>query len=238
MRALFACVLMTAALAAPRPAAASTFDDECHAAMAPYYAALLTSARGDADGTLRHLVALKGRWARVQALPAAERPAWTTQASGSLLDLVASRIEGARARTVARNIVGAHAELESIRALLRDARARAGIRTFDDAVTDFHEAMERLTGRAGLHNEIALNADDYSAIEAHVERVAEAWAEINRTAGPVKTATAWPGISGSTGTILAKLRTATSAKDMGTTQLASEELKARYFDLLAVLARG
>jgi uncharacterized damage-inducible protein DinB len=238
MKSFFLFTAMAAALAMPSPASAGTFDDECHAAMAPYYAALLTSARADVDGTLRHLVVLKSRWTRVQAVPASERPAWAAEAPGTLPDVVASRIEAARTAAVARDSVAAHAALESIRALLRDARARAGVRTFDDAVTDYHEAMERLTGRAGLHNEIALNADDYSAIEGHVARANAMWAEITRSAGAVKASAAWPRISGSTESVLAKLRTASSAKDMAATQLASEELKARYFDLVAVLARG
>lgn len=238
MKHLFAFVMLAAVLTAPRPAAASGFDEQCRAAMAPYYAALLTSAHGDTDGTLRHLVVLRGRWTSLAGIAVAERPAWATQPSGSLLDIVGSRIDAARAKSVARNIVAAHAELESIRALLRDARTRAGVRTFDDAVTDYHEAMERLTGRAGLHNEIALNADDYAAIETQVGRAAAAWGEIQSAAGARKGAGAWPGLSGATEKELAILRTAASARDMVATQTAAEGLKARYFDLLAVLARG
>lgn len=231
---LLGALLFLAIAAAPRPVAASTFDEQCRAAMAPYYASLLTSGRNDADGTLRHLIVLRGRWATLQQIPASERPRWAQ----GVPELITSRIEAARARTVARNMVGAHAELESIRSLLRDARARAGIRTFDDALTDYHEAMERLTGRAGLHNEIALNADDYAAIQSHVARAAAVWTEMQASAGSANNARAWPRIVDATVQDLSRLRAATSAKDMAATQVAAEELKARYFELLAVLARG
>ncbi len=230
--------MLVAALVAPRPSAAGAFDDQCRAAMAPYYAALLSSARGDVDGTLRHLVALRGRWANLQHLPESERPGWTSQPSGPVLDAVASRIEAARTRTVARQMVAAHADLEAIRAILRDARATAGVRTFDDAVTDYHEAMERLTGRAGLNNEIALNADDYAAIQTQVERAATAWAELESKAGALKDAGAWIGLAGATAQALARLRTATGARNMDETQTAAEDLKTRYFALLSVLGRA
>ena len=237
MRLLFALATI-AAVVAPLPAEARTFDDQCRAAMAPYYAALLTSARGDVDGTLRHLVALRGRWDNLRRVPEAERPAWASSRSGSVLEAVAVRIEAARVRTVARQIVAAHADLESVRALLRDARAAAGVRTFDDAVTDYHEAMERLTGRTGSHNEIALNADDYAAIQTQVERAATAWAELESSAGGLKDARGWPVLSQATGRDLARLRTATAARNMGETQTAADELKARYIELLTVLGRG
>ena len=231
----FLILVFAAALAAPRLAAAADgFDERCRAAMAPYYAALLTSARGDAEGTIRHVVVLRARWTNLQGVPLAGRPAW----AGSVLDTIASRIEAARQKARGRDSVGAHAELEGIRALLRDARAHAGVRTFDDAVTDYHEAMERLTGRAGLHNEIALNAGDYAAIQEQVARAAVAWAEIQSSAGAAKGASAWPALSGATDKTLGTLRSATSARDMGATQVAAEALRARYFELLAILARA
>ena len=240
MKRLFTLLIFAAALAAPRLAAADGFDERCHAAMAPYYAALLTSARRDTEGTLRHLVVLHARWSNLQRVAVADWPRWATQPSGagSLVETIASKIDGARLKTTGRDIVGAHAELESIRALLRDARARVGARTFDDAVTDYHEAMERLTGRTGLHNEIALNADDYAAIQEQVARAAAAWAEIQSAAGAAKSASGWPGLSGATEKALGLLRSATSARDMGATQTAAEALKARYFELLAILARA
>ena len=238
MNHLFALVIAAAALVVPRPAAADAFDERCRAAMVPYYAALLRSARGDSEGTLRHLVVLRARWETLQGTAVAERPAWATRPPGSLLDTVASKIEAARQKSAAREIVAAHAQLESIRALLRDARAHAGVRTFDDAVTDYHEAMERLTGRAGLHNEIALNSDDYAAIEEQVARAAAAWAEIEAAAGPAKGRSGWVALSGTTAKSLLALRTAASARDMDATQTAAEGLRERYFDLLAVLARG
>ncbi|HEX6973414.1 MAG TPA: hypothetical protein VF147_03380 [Vicinamibacterales bacterium] len=231
MRQVLAIAVLAAAIVRPA-AAAATFDDQVRAAMAPYYASLLTSARNDGEGTLRHIVALRARWSNVQQVT--DRPAWAKD----VVDVVTTRIEAARTRTLARDVVGAHAQLESIRAMLRDARARAGLRTFDDAVTDFHEAMERLTGRAGLHNEIALNADDYAAIEAHVAKAAAAWAEMQATAGSAHATAAWPKIADATARDFSKLRAATTAKDMDATQVAAEELKARYFDLPAVLARS
>jgi hypothetical protein len=228
-------LLLTVVLLAPRPAtAADPFDQHLRAAMAPYYAALLTSARGDGEGTLRHLVVLRARWASVQGVPASARPAWAAQ---PVLDGVATRLDRARKTSTSGQIARAHGDLESIRALLRDARRRAGVRTFDDAVTDYHEALERLTGRTGLHNEIELNADDYTAIQEQVARAASVWTEIAAGRTPAGNGN-WAGLSGATEKALGVLRIATASRDMDATQTAAETLKARYFDLLAILARA
>ena len=59
-----ALILLVAAVVACMPASArgnASDIDVCRSAMAPYYAALLASARGDADGTLRHVLILKAR---------------------------------------------------------------------------------------------------------------------------------------------------------------------------------
>ena len=240
MRRLVILTTLAVALAGARPAAGGSqgFDERCRAAMAPYYAALLASARGDGEGTLRHLIVLRARWTNVQE--AGDLPAWARDtASGQpVLAAVSARIDAARRRATARDVIGAHSDLESIRALLRDSRARAGVRTFDDAVSDYHEALERLSGRAGLHHEISLNADDYAAIQDQAARAAAAWAEIASSPGRATKGGGWPALSQSTEHIMATLRAAASARDMDATQIAAEALKTRYFELLALLARS
>ena len=47
-----------------------------------------------------------------------------------------------------------HAQLESIRLALREIDARHHRSSVDDALTDFHDAMERMIGHVAGVNEI------------------------------------------------------------------------------------
>jgi len=222
-----------AILSAGWPSAApQTFDDACHAAMPAYYAALLTSARGDGDGTTRHLLVLGTHWKDLSGR--SDAPAWAKQTSGgqTVIAAVQARIDGARQRTLARDVHRAHEELEAIRAILRDARARHGARTFDDEVTDYHEAMERLASRVGLHNEITLTAEDYVAIADQAVRARNAWAAV------AKSVSGWSSAAVQTSTLLSTVQKAASTRDLDGTQRAAESLKSSYFDLLGVLSKG
>jgi len=237
---LLAVVLVTPAVAPGFPAGADTLDTACRAAMATYYAALLASVHADSDGTLRDLVLLRSKWEEVARVSQSGGPGWVRDVTGgqSPVSAVRGLIERARQCTVARDIAGAHAELEGIRVVLRDARARHGVRTFDDALTDYHDAMERLTSRVGLRNEIVLNADDYVAIREQTARARAAWAEIGAVAGPVTMLPGWRDVVARTATALATLERAAKAQDAAAAQATAGALKTHYFELLKVLSRG
>ncbi len=233
-------LLMTPSTALAHPAGADTFDSACRGAMASYYAALLTSVHGDSEATLRQIVLLTARWEEVARLSRSGGPGWSQDVAAGQSPVVAvtAMIERARQRTIARDIADAHAELEGIRVVLRDARARHGVRTFDDALTDYHDAMERLTSRVGLRNEIVLSADDYGAIREQTVRARAAWAEISAVADPVTTLPGWRDVVTRTSTALTRLEKSATAQDAAAAQGTAAELKTLYFELLNILSRG
>ena len=232
-------VLMAPATAPAYPSGTDTFDAACHAAMASYYAALLTTAHGDSEAALRRLVLLRARWEEVARLSRSRGPDWTQDATTgqSPVAAVTAMLDRARQRTSAGDIAGAHAELEGIRVVLRDARAHHGVRTFDDVLTDYHDAMERLTSRVGLRNEIVLNSEDYSAIREQTARAGAAWTEINTVTDPVKMLPGWREVAARTTMALATLQKAATAQDAAVAQETAVALKTHYFELLRILSR-
>jgi len=233
-------VLRAPANAHSYPATTDAFDATCRAAMARYYAALLTSVHGDSEATLRQLLLLRARWEEVARLSKSGGPEWTQDATAGQAPVAAvtAMIERARQRTAAGDVAGAHAELEGIRAVLRDVRARHGVRTFDDVLTDYHDAMERLTSRVGLRNEIALDAGDYGAIREQTSRAGAAWTEMKTIAGPVNKRPGWDDMATRTTAALATLQKAAAAQDAAAAQGAAAALKTHYFELLRILSRG
>ena len=230
-------IVIAALLLAPlRLQAASPADAACQAAMAPYYAALLTSARGDGDGTVRHLIVLTATWDEVVRRAGADAPPWLRETPGGqpIAAAVSARIEAAR-RHLPRDAAAAHGELEAIRRLLRDARTTHNARTLDDGVTDYHEAMERLAGRVGESNEVSLSASDFAAIKDDAARARAAWSGVE--ADLQKAVPASAEVAAATRTLLGQIASAADARDAGTSQRVAHELKARYFDLLALLSR-
>jgi hypothetical protein len=228
---------LVAALVAGLPAlAAPDTDALCRSAMAPYYAALLASARGDAEGTLRHLILLEAQWDAVTRRSGPDAPEWLRDATaGRPVGMTVAATIGSARRHLPLDVSGAHAELEGIRALLRDARTRHGARTADDAVTDYHEAMERLSSHIGLSNEITLTPKDFTAIGLDVGRARLAWAKVElfpELAGP---SSGWS--AGATARVLGTIAEAAERRDATAVQQASRTLKSRYFDLLSVLSR-
>lgn len=237
----YAPILLVAALVAYMPAQArgnaSDIDAACRSAMAPYYAALLASARGDADGTLRQLLILKARWNEVTRRPGPDVPMWLgDSATGpSVGAAVGAKIDAVRHR-LPQDVSGAHSELEAIRVLLRDARTRHGARTVDDAVTDYHEAMERLSSHIGVPNEIALTANDFAAIRGDVERAQSMWTKVESFPELAKPVAGWNGVAAATTSVLGTIAKAAERHDATTVQQASHALKNRYFDLLSILS--
>lgn len=215
------------------------FDAELRPAMASYYAALLASAHGNAEATLRHLVLLRSRWE--QLARAAERqdsPAWfRSEVRGlPLWSAVASKIEVAR-RQLPRNVTGAHAELEAVRLLLRDARGRHDARNFDDALTEYHDAMERVLSLAGGRNEIALTEGDFGGIGEAIKRAESAWSAVGSSRGAPKHMADWKDIAAGTSSALRGAAESAKRQDAAAMQHASEDLRNRYDDLLKLLSR-
>jgi hypothetical protein len=215
---------------------ASSFDAACRAVMPPYYAALLASARGNGEATLRQVVILESRWQTLLRLSASDVPAWLhdTVHGQQVAAYIAAKIESARGR-LPRDVSAAHMELEGVRAVLRDARTRHGARTLDDAITDYHEAMERLFSHAGLENEITLTSGDFTIIRDDVRAARSAWTRATASNG-------LPAAPGSTSvtaitTLLTRIGRAADADDAAVLQRTTRELKEAYFDLLAALAR-
>ena len=230
-------VVLLAWLPIPAPENAAATDAACRSAMAPYYAALLASARGDGDGTLRQLLLLKSRWAEVARRSGSDAPAWLrdTAAGPPVGAAVGAKIDSAL-RHLPRDIPAAHADLETIRALLRDARTRHGARSVDDAVTEYHEAVERLTSHIGLSNEMALTAKDFTAIGEDVDAARSIWAKVESSA-ELTPLPGWRDAADATTRVLGAIAEATGRRDTAAVQQASQILKNRYFDLLSALSR-
>ncbi|HSL22402.1 MAG TPA: hypothetical protein VK886_12770 [Vicinamibacterales bacterium] len=215
------------------------FDAELRLSMASYYAALLASAHGNAEATLRHLVLFRSRWEQLaRGGSRQDSPAWfgADVRGEPIWAAVASKIEVAR-RQLPRNVTGAHAELEAIRLLLRDARARHGALGFDDALTEYHDAMERVLSLAGGRNEIALTASDFGVLGGAIKRAEAGWSAVESSRGAPKGLADWKDIAAGTASALRAAAESAKRQDAAAVQHASEDLRNRYDDLLRILSR-
>ena len=170
-------------LVVPVIAASEASDAAYRSAMGSYYAALLASARGDADGPVRHVMLLKSRWETVVRLSDSDAPPPLRGDPGwrAAVSKVAAQADLARQLASKRDTGGAHSELEAIRTILHDARTKSGVRMFDDDLTEYHEAIERLSGLVGTRNEFRLKAEDFGAISQQTERARRAWTAAARS---------------------------------------------------------
>lgn len=232
-------ILSVALATQARAGSTQAFDTAYRAAMTSYYAALLASGDGDAEATRRHVLLFKARWDAVTR-ESASGPAWVMDITTgqSPVAEVAARIDDIQQRAASRDMSAVHLDLEGVRVLLRDARARHGVRILDDALTDYHDTMERLTSRVGLRNEIILRAADYDAIQNLADRAQAYWREIEALAGPFQMLPGWPEAVTGTRDDLATLQQSATAQDGEATQAAGAELKAHYHQLIRALSRG
>jgi hypothetical protein len=95
--------------------------------------------------------------------------------------------------------------------------------------------LERLSSHVGESNEIALTPSDFTSIKEDAAHTRATWDPLQR-----ELQQAVPGardVAAATSTLLAKIAGAADARDATTCQNAARELKARYFDLLSLLAR-
>jgi len=90
-----------------------------------------------------------------------------------------------------RDVASAHAELETIRSSFRELRGRHNALTFDDHMTDYHEAIERMLGHVAGRNEIRLTDKDYADAEEDLRSAQAAWQIVQRSAGPMAGQPAW-----------------------------------------------
>ncbi len=159
-------------------------------AMAPYYAALIASHRGDGESTQRHLTILAARWAQVEQETPPEAlsrdPAWP-----AALARIRTILARTQALVRARQLAAAHLELEALRLVLRDVRGRHNLLVFDDYLTDYHEALERIAVRASMQNEIVLAAADYAELEKDLARARSGWDTVEREAGALAATPGW-----------------------------------------------
>ena len=199
------------ALLAAAPAADSTQAIE--RAMGPYYAALVASSRGSIDATSRHLLVFASRWdvAKREARTSPPRAIGQDPAWPAVLDQVEAAIARAREMVRLHDVAGAHAELETIRLAIREIRARHAALTFDDHLTDYHEAVERLLGHVAGRNEIRLTAKDFAEAGEDLQAARAAWQAVQASAGSMAGQAAWSQASRDAATALEDARKAIAA---------------------------
>jgi uncharacterized protein YukE len=209
-------------------------------ALGPYYAALVSSARGNTDATSRHLLLFASRWetasreARTSPPRAIEQdPAWP-----ALLDEVTAVIRRARQLVRQQDVASAHAELEGIRSAIRDIHARHNALTFDDHMTDYHEAMERIIGHVAGRNEIRLTARDFADAEEDLQAAIAAWQMVQASAGPLSGNADWKAAAHEAAVALDQVRRALGAGNATASSLAAERMKTTYYDLLMAVSRA
>ncbi len=233
--------LLIAAVAATLVAAAfvvrADFQSAMNAAMAPYYAALIASERGDAESTQRNLAMLAARWDQVarEEPPAALKadPEWRVA-----LETGAAIITRCQALVRARNLAKLHLELEGLRLVLRQVRGQHDLLVLDDYLTDYHESMERVHVRASMQNEIVLADADYAEMTKDLSRAKSLWAIVERDAGTIASTPGWLDAARRLGAAHAELDHLLVRKDPAAIARAAGRLTDAYHDLLGALSRA
>jgi hypothetical protein len=219
-------------------AGSGDFASSLTAAMTPYYGALVASARNDGESTQRHLVIFRARWAEVKQAQDSAPEALTNDPEWQP---TIARIDGfvARAEALvhARNLHDAHREIEGVRLALHAVRARHGLETLDDRLTEYHESMERIVTRASMYNEIVLADADYAELTKDLARAGEQWAVMVRSAGPLTDDPAWQEAARRSMEAQAELARLIAARDEAAISHAADTMKNAYLDLLDVMAR-
>jgi hypothetical protein len=207
--------------------------------MAPYYAALVASARGNIDATSRHLLLFASRWEAAaregRAAPPrsyGQDPSWP-----SLLDEVTATIGRAHELLRLRDVASVHAELESIRSAFRELRERYHVLTFDDHLTDYHEAIERMLGHVAGRNEIRLTAKDYADADEDLRAARGAWQLVQATAGSLSSQPGWASAAREASASLAEATRALASRNATAAGRAAEQVKSTYYDLLLAVSK-
>jgi hypothetical protein len=209
-------------------------------AMSPYYAALVASARGNIDATSRNLLLFASRWEQAAREARTAPPASVGQDSAwpAVLDEVTAAIGRARDLVRLRDVASVHAELETIRSAFRDLRGRHNALTFDDYLTDYHEAIERMLGHVAGRNEIRLTAKDYADAEEDLRSAESAWQLVRRSAGAMTSQPGWVAAAKESTAALAEAARAIGAKNATAAGRAAEQVKTTYYDMLLAVAKA
>jgi len=220
------------------PGRAADFAADLSAAMTPYYGALVSSARGDAESTQRNLVLFEAQWRKTVGetgtAPASLTgdPQWTT-----MIEKVDGFIARAQQLLHARDVHAAHIEIEGVRLTLYRMRHRHGLETLDDRLTEYHESMERIVTRASMYNEIILNDADYAEMARDLGRANALWPRVEVEAGAITQDPAWKAAASRSAIARDELARLIAARDDAGVTGAAAEMKAAYLDLLSVMAR-
>jgi hypothetical protein len=208
-------------------------------AMGPYYAALVASSRGNTDATSRHLLLFASRWDSAVREARSAPPKAIGQDPGwpSVLDEVTAAIARARELVRARDVASAHAELETIRTAFREIRGRHGALTFDDHLTDYHEAIERMLGHMAGRNEIRLTARDYADAEEDLHAAQTAWRLVQANAGGMAGQPGWVAAAKQADAALTDAGRALANRNATTAGLTAERVKSTYYDLLLAVSK-
>jgi hypothetical protein len=221
-------------------AASAESTQSIERAMGPYYAALVASARGNIDATSRNLLLFASRWDQAAREARTTPPAWVGQdpAWPALLDEVTAAIARTRDLVRLRDVASAHAELETIRSSFRELRGRHNALTFDDHMTDYHEAIERMLGHVAGRNEIRLTDKDYADAEEDLRSAQAAWQIVQRSAGAMAGQPAWSAAAKEAPAALAAAARALASKNATAAGQAAERVKTTYYDLLLAVGRA
>jgi hypothetical protein len=209
-------------------------------AMGPYYAALVASARGNIDATSRHLLLFASRWeaAAREARSAPPRVVSQDPTWPSTLDEINVAIGRARELVRVRDVASAHAELETIRSALREVRGRHNALIFDDHLTDYHEAMERMLGHVAGRNEIRLTARDFADAKEDLRAAEAAWQLVQSTAGSMAGQPAWATAARDAAAALADAAHALASRNATAAGKAADQVRTTYYDLLLAVSRA
>lgn len=200
----------------------------------------MASARGNIDATSRHLLLFASRWepAAREARKSPPREVELDPAWPAVLDEVNATIARTRELVRLRDVAGAHAELETIRAALRDIRGRHNSLTFDDYMTDYHEGIERLIGHLAGRNEIRLTAKDFADAEEDLRAAQAAWQLVQRSAGAMASQPGWSVAAREATAGLSEAARAISLRNATAAGKAAEQVKTHYYDLLLAVAKA
>ena len=230
-------VAASLALSAPhaRPA---DFASDLQTAMTPYYGALVSSARGDAESTQRHLALFEAQWRKVAAQSATAPAGLTGDPEWAAM---IAKVNGFIARGQdllhARDVHAAHREIEGIRLVLYGMRQRHGLETLDDRLTEYHESMERIVTRASMYNEIILNDADYAEMARDLGKANAIWPRVEVEAGTIAQNADWKAAARQSAIARDELARLVAARDDAAITRAAEKMKDAYLDLLSVMAR-
>ena len=117
-------------------------------------------------------------------------------------------------------------------------RGRHDALTFDDHLTDYHEAIERLLGHVAGRNEIRLTAKDYADAEEDLHAAQAAWQLVQPRPAPPSGQPGWTAAARAATAALAEAARALASQNATASGQAAEQVQTTYYDLLMAVARA